>query len=159
MAFIGFSHSNSSIYTEQSWASKSIKLITSSERFAWVSLKEKMRWNRKRLVFKNGHRNECLPPCQCLDESEEIYKSRYSGYVTICHCVNFFWDRNSYNASVELLAGWAVSAIFKKLPIAISPHFSSFWANSICFQMFLSRSIKAYLCPNMIKFGEVNFLF
>ena len=46
---------------------------------------------------------------------------------------------------------------FLRKKIAISPHCSSFLSKRGFFlQMFLSRSIKAYLCPN-IKFGEANF--
>ena len=47
----------------------------------------------------------------------------------------------------------------KKLPFVISPHFSPFWHEKISFvfQIFLLMSIKAYLCPNMIDFDNVDF--
>ena len=56
------------------------------------------------------------------------------------------------------LARWAVSAIFEKWPIVIKPYFLLFEVRISCvFLIFLLRSIKAYLCPNMIIFDAVDF--
>ena len=56
------------------------------------------------------------------------------------------------------LARWAVSAIFEKWHVVIKPYFLLFEARISCvFLIFLLRSIKAYLCPNMINFDAVDF--
>ena len=56
------------------------------------------------------------------------------------------------------LARWAVSAIFEKWPFVIKPYFLLFEARISCVCLiFLLRSIKAYLCPNMINFDAVDF--
>ena len=56
------------------------------------------------------------------------------------------------------LAQWAVSVIFEKWPFVIKPYFLLFEARiSSVFLIFLLRSIKAYLCPNMITFDAVDF--
>ena len=51
-----------------------------------------------------------------------------------------------------------ISAIFEKLPFVIKPYFLLFEARISCvFLIFLLRSIKAYLCPNIINFDDVDF--
>ena len=55
------------------------------------------------------------------------------------------------------LAQWAVSVIFEKWPFVIKPYFLLFEARISCvFLILLLRSIKAYLCPNMINFDAVD---
>ena len=56
------------------------------------------------------------------------------------------------------LARWAVSAIFENWHVVIKPYFLLFETRISCvFLIFLLRSIKAYLCPNMINFDAVDF--
>ena len=56
------------------------------------------------------------------------------------------------------LAQWAVPVIFENWPFAISPHFLLIdTSKPLFFQMFSLRSVKAYLCPNMINFDGVKF--
>ena len=48
--------------------------------------------------------------------------------------------------------------IFEKLHVVIKPYFLLFEARISCvFLIFLLRSIKAYFCPNMINFDDVDF--
>ena len=47
--------------------------------------------------------------------------------------------------------------IFEKLPFVIKPYFLLFEARISCVFLILLRSIKAYLCPNMINFDAVDF--
>ena len=55
-------------------------------------------------------------------------------------------------------AQWVVSVIFEKLHSVIKPYFLLFEARISCvFLIFLLRSIKAYLCPNMINVDAVDF--
>ena len=56
------------------------------------------------------------------------------------------------------LALWAVFAIFEKLHFVIQPRSLLFDTRKSCvFKIFLLRSIKAYLCPNIINFYAVDF--
>ena len=55
------------------------------------------------------------------------------------------------------LAWWAVSAIFEKWPWWSNRIFSFLKREYIVFLIFLLRSIKAYLCPNMMHFDAVDF--
>ena len=91
----------------------------------------------------------------------EADKSRYGVYATrywnwmISYWI--FWIGCLRGARSEV-ARWAVSAIFEKWPFVISPHFLLFdTRKSSVYQIFLLRSIKAYLCPNIINFDRVDF--
>ena len=97
-----------------------------------------MGWNRKRSVVKN--RKNCLPLGPGVQSSFWI-----------------LWTGHLREARSEL-ARWAVSAIFEKWHFVIKPYFLLFEARISCvFLIFLLRSIKAYLCPNMINFDAVDF--
>ena len=110
-----------------------------------------MRWIRKSLILKN-HRN-CLPLGGWEFEADN---SPYGIYTT--HRWNWmFWIGCLHGACSEL-ARWAVSAIFEKLSLWFNRIFLLFDARKSCvFQIFLLRSIKAYLCPNIIHFDSMDF--
>ena len=68
-----------------------------------------------------------------------------------------FWIGRLRGARWEL-ALWAVSAIFEKWHFVIQPRSLLFDTRKSCvFLIFLLRSIKAYLCPNIINFYAVDF--
>ena len=68
-----------------------------------------------------------------------------------------FWIGHLRGARSKL-ARWAVSAIFEKWPFVINRIFLlSHARKSGAFWIFLLRSIKAYLCPNIINFDSVDF--
>ena len=88
--------------------------------------------------------------------SSKQTKAGTAFYVTRCwNWMNSYWM--FWKAASMELARWAVSAIFEKWPFMISPIFLLFDTRKSCvFQIFLLRSIKAYLCPN-IDFDSVDF--
>ena len=85
-------------------------------------------------------------------------KSRYGGYIT-CH---WNWMNNYWMFWIGCLRGArSVSSFCDVWKFTFSRIYSIFFfltQANLCFhQMSLLRSIKAYLCPNMINFDLVNF--
>ena len=113
-----------------------------------------MGWNRKRSVFKNRR-------IACLSGREFRADNSPHGLYVTCHWnwMNSFWILwiGQLRGACSELARWAVSVIFEKW--VIKPYFLLFEARISCvfFLIFLLRSIKAYLCPNMINFDAVDF--
>ena len=113
-----------------------------------------MRWNCKRSIFKN-HRN-CLPV-------QSRQKQVYGVYVTRhWNLMNSYWTFWIGCLSVEL----AQSSLGDEQFLRFSKNDLS-WFNRIfllfdkrksgVFEIFLLRSIKAYLCPNIINFDIMDF--
>ena len=115
-----------------------------------------MRWNCKGSIFKN-YRN-CLPlglgdrnrqkPVRRL-RNPPLKLNEFSYWT--------FWIGCLRGARLEL-ARWAVSAISKNDLSWFDRIFLLFDTRKSCvFQIFLLRSIKAYMCPNIITFDGVDF--
>ena len=111
-----------------------------------------MRWNRKRSIFKN-HRN-CLPLRLGVRSRQKPVRRLHNPPLKLNEyllnvLLNTYWMLLS---SVEL-ALWAKNDLlwFNRI-------FRLFYTRKSCvFQIFLLRSIKAYLYPNIINFESVDF--
>ena len=105
------------------------------------------------------------------DKCDEIARGQFSK-ITETACLSgweFETDNNPYGVYATRHWNWMNSywmfwigrlrgVIFKKLPFVIWQHVLLFDAKKSCvFQIFLLRSIKAYLCPNSINFDDVDF--
>ena len=107
-----------------------------------------MWWNHKRSIFKN-HRN-CLPLGLGVRSRQNPVRRLRNPPLKL--------NKIAIECSDVELARWAVSAIFENWPFVIYPHFLLFDRRKCCvLQIFLLRSIKAYLCPNIVNFDSVDF--
>ena len=110
-----------------------------------------MRWNRKRSIFKN-HRN-CLPLGLGV-RSRPVRRLSITRHWNWMNSYLMFWIG-------RLRGARSVSSFcdFLKNYLSWFNHiFLLFEARKSCvFLIFLLRSIKAYLCPNMINFDSVDF--
>ena len=110
-----------------------------------------MRWNRKRSISK-------ITETACLSGWEfEAHKSRYGVHVTR----HWNWMNSYWMFWIGCLRG-ARSEQFLQFSkndlLWFNLIFLIFDMRKSCvFQIFLSRRIKAYLCPNIINFDSVDF--
>ena len=122
-------------------------------RFAWVKRK-------KCGEIARGCFSKITETARLLGWEFAADKSRYSGYITL----HWNWINSYWMLWIGCLRGaHSVSSFcdFRKINLYdFRAFFSSLTQANLCFfvfQMFLLRSIKAYLCPNNSDFDGVDF--